>query len=47
MNEEKFRNEVAQLVAQGGYSSIRDLVDLVTLSKLKREYDFLIEEEDE
>lgn len=47
MSEEEFRNEVTQLVAEGGYSSIRELVDLVTLSKLKREYDFLIEEEDE
>lgn len=47
MNNKEFRNEITQLVSDGGWSSIRDLVDLVPISKLKKEYDFLIEEEED
>jgi hypothetical protein len=47
MDNEDFRNAVAQLVAEGGWSSIKELVDLVSISKLKKEYDFLIEDKED
>lgn len=47
MSNEDLRNEIANIVSDGGYSSIRELVDLVPISKLKKEYDFLLEENDD
>lgn len=44
--EEEFRDKVAKHVAEGGWSSIRDFVDLVPIEDLECEFYYLLEDED-
>ncbi len=46
-NEEEFRKKVAQSVANGGWSSIKEIVDLVDINDLRGLYNHLDEESDE
>lgn len=46
MTNEELREAVTELVADGGYDLIEELVQLVPIAKLKKEYDFLWEDDE-
>jgi hypothetical protein len=46
LSDDEFRTEVARCVAEGGWSSIRSIVDLVDIDDLRSKYYFLDEEEE-
>jgi hypothetical protein len=45
MTDEEFKNAVAQLVAEGGWSSIYSLVDSIPIEDLKNMYPGLLDDE--
>ena len=45
LSTEKFRERVLEIVADGGFSSIEELVSLVPIAKLRNHYDWIDEEE--
>jgi len=47
MSNEELRDKVTSIIVDGGYSSIREIVDMVPISKLKNEYDYLLEEDED
>jgi len=47
ISEEKFRLRVAQLVSDGGWSSVQGLVDIVPIEILEDRYGHIFEPEGE
>lgn len=47
LSNEEFREKVVENVNEGGYSSIVEIVDLVPIKKLRENFDFLEEDEEE
>jgi hypothetical protein len=47
MNEKEFREKVTKLVAEGGWSSIRNLVDSIPIEDLKDTYSHLLEDDED
>ena len=46
-NEEEFRNKVAKSVANGGWTSIREIVNMVDINELRNLYNHLDESEEQ
>jgi hypothetical protein len=47
LSEDEFRTEVARIVAEGGWSTIVNLVDSVPIEDLRDRYYWLEDDEDE
>lgn len=47
LSNEDFREKVIENVLEGGYSSIVDIVDLIPIKKLRENFDFLEEDDEE
>jgi hypothetical protein len=47
MNEEEFRDKVTRSVAEGGWSSIQNLVDQIPIEDLKDIYCHLLEDDED
>lgn len=47
MSDEELRAQVVRIVCDGGYSSIVDLVDSVNIRTLRKQFDWLLEEDQE
>jgi hypothetical protein len=47
LSEDEFRTKVARIVADGGWSSIVNLVDAVPIEDLRDQYSWIEDDEDE
>ncbi len=41
MTDREFRDRVASIVAEGGWSSVVDILELVPIKKLRAEFDWI------
>lgn len=47
LTDDEFRTQVTRIVAQGGWSSIESLVDMVPIDELRGRYSWLDEDDEE